>query len=636
MRDVGDPARGRAARSASSPSLLLGALGDRRSRSSSPARCRSPPSTPAPLLVPGLARDRAHRLPPADHAAQGDHARCVGYLVLENGIFIFGLLLLEAMPFLVEVGVLLDLFVGIFVMGIIINHINREFSSLDTRAADRAARNERWRSLLDRRSRSRWRRSPFAVPSDALAALAAAGGGAGAPGARRSRRCSRRTRRRARRLAGARPARPRRPARLRQRALPRLRALRARLPALPRRSAPNRVFCACLLAFLGDDDAWSRWSHHLGLMWVAIEATTLATRAAASTSTARRARIEATWKYLLIGSVGIALALLGSFFLAYSSLHGGARAVAAVRRPACADAPQLSQPWLHAGVRAAARRLRHEDGPGADAHLEARRLRRGARASSARSSPAASPAAPSSALLRVYQHLRRGRRGRLRARAPARHRARSRWRSPASSWSRQRDFKRMLAYSSVEHMGILVARHRHRRRRRSSARCCTCVNNGLTKGVLFLSAGNIHRAYGSKTHRRRARARCAALPLSGALFLAGFFAITGSPPFGPFVSEFTILQRAPSTPGSFVVGGALPRPAAASSSSAWARPSLARRAGPRRRRAPRRPRYRDGLADRRAGRSCCWRSCCCSASTSRAPLRALLAATRPRFWRCGR
>jgi len=56
----------------------------------------------------------------------------VGYLLLDNGIFIMGLTLLEAMPFLVEVGVLLDLFVGIFVMGIIINHISREFSSLDT------------------------------------------------------------------------------------------------------------------------------------------------------------------------------------------------------------------------------------------------------------------------------------------------------------------------------------------------------------------------------------------------------------------------------------------------------------------------------------------------------------------------
>jgi hydrogenase-4 component E len=58
--------------------------------------------------------------------------QAVGYLVLENGIFLFGLLLVEAMPFLVEIGVLLDLFVCVFVMGIIIHHINREFSSLST------------------------------------------------------------------------------------------------------------------------------------------------------------------------------------------------------------------------------------------------------------------------------------------------------------------------------------------------------------------------------------------------------------------------------------------------------------------------------------------------------------------------
>jgi hydrogenase-4 component E len=56
----------------------------------------------------------------------------LGYLILENGIFLFGLLLLEALPFLVEVGVLLDLFTGVFVMGIIIHHINREFASIST------------------------------------------------------------------------------------------------------------------------------------------------------------------------------------------------------------------------------------------------------------------------------------------------------------------------------------------------------------------------------------------------------------------------------------------------------------------------------------------------------------------------
>ena len=59
--------------------------------------------------------------------------QAIGYLVLENGIFIFGLLLMEAVPYLVELGVLLDLFVGVFVIAIIIHHINREFASLDTR-----------------------------------------------------------------------------------------------------------------------------------------------------------------------------------------------------------------------------------------------------------------------------------------------------------------------------------------------------------------------------------------------------------------------------------------------------------------------------------------------------------------------
>lgn len=60
-------------------------------------------------------------------------SQVLGYLVLENGIFIFGLLLIEAMPLVVEMGVMLDLFVGIFVICIIVNHINRAFSSQDTR-----------------------------------------------------------------------------------------------------------------------------------------------------------------------------------------------------------------------------------------------------------------------------------------------------------------------------------------------------------------------------------------------------------------------------------------------------------------------------------------------------------------------
>jgi hydrogenase-4 component E len=56
----------------------------------------------------------------------------VGYMFLDNGIFLFGLLLIEAMPVLVELGVLLDLVVGVFVMGIIMHRIQRTFSTINT------------------------------------------------------------------------------------------------------------------------------------------------------------------------------------------------------------------------------------------------------------------------------------------------------------------------------------------------------------------------------------------------------------------------------------------------------------------------------------------------------------------------
>jgi len=56
-----------------------------------------------------------------------------GYLMFENGIYLFGLLLITATPLLVEAGVLLDLTVGVFVIGIIVDRIQRAFDSLDTR-----------------------------------------------------------------------------------------------------------------------------------------------------------------------------------------------------------------------------------------------------------------------------------------------------------------------------------------------------------------------------------------------------------------------------------------------------------------------------------------------------------------------
>lgn len=56
-----------------------------------------------------------------------------GYLILENGIFLFGLLLIRTTPLIVEAGILLDLTVAVFVIGIIVDRIQREFDTLDTR-----------------------------------------------------------------------------------------------------------------------------------------------------------------------------------------------------------------------------------------------------------------------------------------------------------------------------------------------------------------------------------------------------------------------------------------------------------------------------------------------------------------------
>jgi hydrogenase-4 component F len=108
--------------------------------------------------------------------------------------------------------------------------------------------------------------------------------------------------------------------------------------------------------------------------------------------------------------------------------------------------------------------------------------------------------------------------------------------------TRQRDLKRMLAYSSVEHMGILVLGVGIGGGAIFGA-LLHLLNNGITKGVLFLSAGNIHRAFGSKVSDD-VRGAIHRVPWSGALFLAGFFAITGSPPFAVFLSELTIVREA--------------------------------------------------------------------------------------------
>lgn len=296
----------------------------------------------------------------------------------------------------------------------------------------------------------------------------------------------------------------------------------------------NRVFCACLLTVLGMMSLVIM-AHHLGLMWVAIEATTLATAPLLFFNHNPRS-LEATWKYLLIGSVGIALALLGTFFLAYSSIHAGLEPTLLLD-DLVHLAPRLSPPWLHAafvlllvgyGTKMGLAPM-HTWKP--DAYGEAPGLVGALLAGGVTSCAFL-------AVLRFYQICRN---------APEAAFAREilvfigllSMAVAAIFVIRQRDFKRMLAYSSVEHMGILVLGIGIGGTAMFGA-LLHMITNGLTKGVMFLSAGNIHRAYGSKStddvHGAMHR-----LPVSGPLFLAGFLMVTGSPPGGPFISELTIL-----------------------------------------------------------------------------------------------
>jgi len=113
------------------PSLLLGAGGT----IAAVALARALPLLPehaGSLLVPGAIASVLTGFILMIGRAKAISQVC-GYLILENGIYLFGLLLIHATPLLVESGILLDVTVGVFIIGIIMDRIQRAFDSLDTR-----------------------------------------------------------------------------------------------------------------------------------------------------------------------------------------------------------------------------------------------------------------------------------------------------------------------------------------------------------------------------------------------------------------------------------------------------------------------------------------------------------------------
>ena len=303
-------------------------------------------------------------------------------------------------------------------------------------------------------------------------------------------------------------------------------------------NAPEATFTGCLLLFLATMTLASV-SQPFGLLWVAIEATTLASAPLIYFHRHHRS-LEATWKYLLICSVGIALALLGNFFLAVAASPPREAQLPLVLPALIAGSPQLQVVWLKAafllflvgyGTKAGLAPL-HTWLP--DAHSEA---------------PSVVSALLSGALLNCALL------GILRAQqvcAAAGEAAFGRellvgfgllsMAVAAVFIPGQTDFKRMLAYSSVEHMGILALGIGLGGRGTFGA-LLHAVSHSFTKAMLFLVAGNILAAYQSKS-TEHVRGVMRTLPTSGMLWMLGLFAITGSPPFGPFVSEFIILKEA--------------------------------------------------------------------------------------------
>lgn len=106
---------------------------------------------------------------------------------------------------------------------------------------------------------------------------------------------------------------------------------------------------------------------------------------------------------------------------------------------------------------------------------------------------------------------------------------------------RQEGIKRLMAYSSVEHMGILALGFGFGGVLGIAGALYHMLNHSLNKSLMFFGAGNSMRRYGTKEMPALRRV-LHEFPVSGLLWLAGAVAITGAPPFGLFLSEFSILR----------------------------------------------------------------------------------------------
>ena len=303
------------------------------------------------------------------------------------------------------------------------------------------------------------------------------------------------------------------------------------------RLGSERIFCGAMLLFLSTMTMVTL-SDHIMVMWIAIEATTLAS-APLIFSHRTAASLEATWKYVLICSVGIALALVGLVLITGSMDAGqvdaplGFTALTGVAR-------QLEPSWLKVGFvfilvgygTKMGLAPMHTWLP--DAHSEApspaSALLSGVLLNCAylgifktnKIMLAAGLAEFSGTILIVFGLVS--------------------MLAAATFILRQKEYKRLLAYSSIENMGIIAFGTGVGGLGAVGAVVCL-IHHSLIKSSLFLTSGNILQGYGSglieKTGRLAGR-----MPRTSVAFVAGFVGIAGFPPFGLFLGELLIIIAA--------------------------------------------------------------------------------------------
>lgn len=294
------------------------------------------------------------------------------------------------------------------------------------------------------------------------------------------------------------------------------------------------VFSGCMLLFLGTMSMVTLSDHPI-VLWIAIEATTLVSAPLIFIHRSKEA-LEATWKYILICSVGIALALLGCFFITLSMDLGNIDAPLTFSSLNNV-ASQLDPIWLKTGFIFVVIGFGTKMGLAPmhtwlpDAHSQA---------------PSPASALLSGALLncaflgiyKVHVLMNIAGLGEFSGNVLIGLGLLSMF-VGAIFIIDQPDYKRMLAYSSIKNMGIIAfgvgiggfALY---------GAILHLIHHSLLKSSLFLSAGNILLGFGSK-RVQRIGAVVRWLPKTFVSFFAGFVGISGLPPFGTFISEIIII-----------------------------------------------------------------------------------------------